>query len=115
MSGAVGFPSAPFLDPATGDISDVWRQFLVQVFTRLGTSQVRAPIAITPTGSPFTYAAPYDGALFAAGGGIEAMTLKRGSSAAYAVGSFYGGKPMRAGDLLTISYSAAPTLVFFPG
>lgn len=115
MTDIIGMPTAPLLDPATGDIADVWRQFLVLVFRRLSGSQTRAPVALTPAASPFVYTAPYDGTLFAAGGGIESMTLQRGTGTSYPVGGFYGGTPLRSGDQVTIRYLTAPALVFFPG
>ena len=33
---AAGFPQAPFVDPATGDIATVWRSFLIALWTRTG-------------------------------------------------------------------------------
>jgi hypothetical protein len=115
VSEILGMPTAPLLDPATGDVADVWRQFFVLVFRRLSGSQIRAPVVLTPTASPFSYTAPWDGTLFASGGGIESMMLKRGAGTPYPVGGFYGATPLRAADQVTIRYVAAPTLVFFPG
>lgn len=119
MSGSLGFPSSPFIDQATGDVALVWRQWLINVFRRVNTlptdAQASAPVVLTPISSPFTYTAPYNGTLFAAGGGIEKMTVQRGSSTPYAVGQFYGATPLRAHDVLTVRYLTAPALVFFPG
>lgn len=92
---------------------------MIGVFSRVDglatDAQAKQPVVVTATGSPFTYTAPYNGTLYVSGGGIESMTLKRGGAAAYPVGQFYGAKPLRAHDALTIRYSNAPALVFFPG
>lgn len=118
MSGSLGFPTAPFLDE-NGDISLVWRQWLVGLQTRTETlpsaGQAASAIQLLPAASPFTYSAPFNGVLFASGGGIEAMTIRRGIGPAWKVGGFYGGVPLRRSDVLSITYLSAPTLVFFPG
>jgi hypothetical protein len=116
-----GVPTAHFLDPATGDISTPWRLFLLQLYNRTGGTQGidaaagrSAASSITPSASPYRYTASTPGTLYIAGGGVQAVTLQRATRTAR-IGNFYEGIRMFIGDIVTITYSSAPILNFFPG
>lgn len=125
----VGFPGAPCTDP-DGEITSAWRRFFTVLWSRTGQAGVpaigldlpyllglgqRPPVAVTPGASPYAYTAPSNGTLYVANGGVGAMTITRGTAAACPVGAFYGAKRLMAGDVLTITYTTAPTLNFLPG
>jgi hypothetical protein len=123
----VGFPTAPCTDPQTGEVTPAWRKFLQVLWARTGETTAPArgvslaalgalpSVTVIPSASPFAYTAPSFGTLYVAGGGVTAMTLRRGSGVAFLVGAFYGGKRMAPDDVLTITYSTAPIINFLPG
>lgn len=69
---------------------------------------------VTVGASPFAYAAPSAGTVLIVGGTVTAVTLKRGTAAAVSVGATAGSVPVSAGDIVTVTYSAAPTMSFVP-
>jgi hypothetical protein len=70
-----------------------------------------APIVpVTVTASPFAYTATTAGTLCISGGTISATTLTRGSAIPIAAGNI----PVRNGDVITVTYSVAPTMNFIP-
>jgi hypothetical protein len=74
-----------------------------------------APIAaITVGASPYAYTAAAAGTVVVSGGTVSAITLKRGAPAAISVGETSGVIPVSAGDIVTVTYSAAPTMSFVP-
>ncbi|WP_186267814.1 hypothetical protein [Burkholderia gladioli] len=70
--------------------------------------------SITIGASPFSYTAPAAGSVLIVGGTVSAVTLKRGAPAAVSVGATAGSVPVSAGDIVTVTYSAAPTMSFVP-
>src|SRR3954469_12594302 len=132
-----GFPSTPLTDPASGEVTPAWRGLLQTLWARTG--QTTAPaigvgigalnaelqallalgglpsVTLTLGASPYAYTPPSTGAVYVSGGGVTAMTVRRGTGAAWPVGQFYGGHPVTAHDVLTVSYVVAPVMVFFPG
>lgn len=76
---------------------------------------VGAIAAIAPGASPYAYTASAAGTVTIEGGTVTAVTLKRGTPAAISVGSATGLLvPVSAGDIVTTTYSAAPTMNFVP-
>lgn len=73
-----------------------------------------APIqAVTVGASPYAYTAPQQGALSIQGGTVSAVTLKRGGTTV-TLGLTAGLVPVSTGDVVTITYTAAPTLNLIP-
>ncbi|CAJ8797178.1 Uncharacterised protein [Burkholderia pseudomallei] len=70
--------------------------------------------AVTVGASPFAYTATSAGMVVISGGTVSAVTLKRGSPAAISVGETSGVVPVSAGDIVSVTYSAAPTMSFVP-
>jgi len=71
--------------------------------------------ALTVGASPYAYTAPANGTVVITGGTVSAVTLKRGTPAAITAGSATGViLPVSAGDIVTTTYSAAPTMSFVP-
>jgi hypothetical protein len=76
------------------------------------TSTPAAIEPITATGSPFAYTATAGGVVVVTGGTVTGIALTRGS--AVAMGQTTGNFPVRNGDILTVTYSASPTMTFIP-
>lgn len=70
--------------------------------------------AITVGASPFAYTAQAAGTVVVSGGTVSAITLKRGTPAAISVGETAGVIPVSAGDIVSVTYSAAPTMSLVP-
>lgn len=91
-------------------LGHMWYRFL----TRLAQLSAERPIAAVALGlSPFSYTADTIGHLSVIGGTVSARTLTRGNvtinlGTAQLI-------PMAAGDVVTITYSVAPTISFIPG
>jgi hypothetical protein len=71
-----------------------------------------APIVpVTVGASPFAYTVATGGALALSGGTVSAVTLTRGSTTVPVSPTSI---PARNGDVITITYTAAPTVNFIP-
>lgn len=69
------------------------------------------PVVITIGASPFAYTAPANGTVVFNAGTVSAITLTRGSNPAVAYP--IGVVPVAAGDVVTVTYSVAPTSMDF--
>lgn len=67
--------------------------------------------AVTVGASPFAYTATTDGFLAITGGTVSGVTFKRGTTT---VNVATGNVPVRNGDIVTVTYTAAPTVNFMP-
>jgi hypothetical protein len=120
VSGAQGFPSptVPIVDPATGTLTPIWLRFLLAIFQRTGGasgSSAGSPLTVTPTASPFAYAAPSSGSLLISGGGVSNLQFSRDGTHWFSTGSFYGSFEMSQNDLVEIAYPGSPpTVIFVP-
>lgn len=70
-------------------------------------------VTVTPTGSPFTYTAPSNGAILLNGGTLSTMQYKRGSTTSL-LGLGTSQIVVAAGDQVTFSYLTPPTITFIP-
>ncbi len=91
---------------AKGFVLQPWITFFQQ-FTQ-APSQV---IDLNVASSPFSYTAVEPGFLVISNGTVSAVTLTRGSTTVTGVGTLV---PVAIGDVVAITYSAAPTVQFFP-
>jgi hypothetical protein len=72
------------------------------------------PIAsVTVGASPFAYTASFAGNVAVTGGTVSAITIKR-QGTTVATGLTVGLIPACRGDIVTVTYSAAPTMTFIP-
>jgi hypothetical protein len=97
---------APIADLQTGRITRAWYLALLAEF------QILQEKTIAVSGSPFSFIATDTGHLLVVGGTVSSITLSRVGT--YATGITSGFVPMSEGDTITITYTVAPTLVFFP-
>ena len=72
-----------------------------------------ASSAITVGASPYAYTAALGGTVAVSAGTVSAITLTR-SGLVIATGITSGLIPVRNGDIVTVTYTAAPTMVFIP-
>ncbi len=98
----------PLQDP-NGRVSQAWFGYLTQLSGAPGPIQT-----VSPSASPFTYAAPANGTLAVHGGTVSAITLTRARVANVPVGFVNGSVAVAANDQVTITYSVAPTINFIP-
>ena len=86
---------------------------LAQAQTLFGvTASPGAASVVTVGASPFSYTATAAGVLVVDGGTVSAVSLARGSVSATA--PITGLFPLRNGDTVKVTYTAAPTLTWFP-
>ncbi|MHB8915933.1 MAG: polysaccharide deacetylase family protein [Thiobacillus sp.] len=74
------------------------------------TSAGSTPIAITVGASPFAYTAPYGGSVSISGGTVSSVTVTRNSVVVYTSALADNIVPVRTGDIVTVTYTAAPTM-----
>jgi hypothetical protein len=101
--------------PSSSELPDIARALLLAQEPLLPDPQPRAqPVAtITPTGSPFTYTAAFDGTVVVTGGTVSALALIR-QGTSIALGITTGPVPLSRLDQLQVTYSGAPTMNFLP-
>ncbi len=73
----------------------------------------RVPMAVTPTGSPFTYAAARDGIFIVPDGTVSLIEVGY-SGSFYQTGVAAGMFPLMRGDSIRLTYTVAPTSSFVP-
>lgn len=98
--------NSPIAD-SSGKITQIWQRFF--------NALVASPGAISPVvvaASPSSFTASSGGAVAISGGTISAVTLRR-SGTTVAVGTSRL-VPVENGDVVTVTYSAAPTMNFIP-
>ena len=71
-----------------------------------------ASAAVTVGASPFAYTAPSAGSVCVSGGAITSVTLARGGVTVYTSGLAADQVVVRAGDVVTVTYTTAPTMYF---
>lgn len=81
--------------------------------TVLNLNSTSAPVAITPTGSPFTFANPTAGPIvvLVSGGTVTAINLVV-DGVDYLVGLVAGSVVVRAGASIKVTYAVAPTMTY---
>lgn len=110
-------------DPRLPATVELMRQRLTELF-RITAIQVNAltdrsdtPItpaaAVSLTGSPFDYASTADGLVVVVGGVVSAIAYGR-NGAYTTLGVTSGMVPVKAGDVVRITYTVAPTVNFIP-
>lgn len=100
--------NTPFLNPGSNLVSQTWFKFFY------GLAASPAPETVITVGaSPFAYTATVKGTVFVKDGTVSTISITRNSL--YNVGIVDGPIPVSVGDVVTITYSVAPTAVFFPG
>ena len=98
------------IDATTVNATGILEQAGKVVLTHLDTSAGQTPASITVGASPFTYTAPYAGWVSLSGGSSVNASITR-AAVNYISGLGTGRViPVRAGDTVTVTYSATPTM-----
>ncbi|HUN00406.1 MAG TPA: hypothetical protein PLI96_07980 [Halothiobacillus sp.] len=85
---------------------------LAQVKTLITQTAGAAIMPITVGASPFAYTAPNTGSVVVSGGSVSSISLTR--NVLIATGVTAGILSVKAGDVLTVTYSALPTMNLLP-
>ncbi len=101
-------PIGTTLDGKPVAVNRVWQRWFNSFTSAAAASAVSS---ITP--SPFSFTANTSGNLLVVGGTVSAITLQRAQTI-LPTGLTSGFIPMANGDIVTITYSVAPTLNFIP-
>lgn len=101
--------AVPIVDTETGQVTQPWFGYLSQL------SGVPSPILAVALGaSPSAFKAPSNGTLAVTGGTVSSITLARARVSGVDVGFTSGSVAVAANDVVTITYSVAPTINFIP-
>lgn len=103
------------LVPTSADLPDIYRALLWAQDPALQdpSPQAQPSSAISPTGSPFSYTAPFNGSVIVSGGSVSAISIKR-QTATIATGLTVGQFALSRLDQLIVTYGSAPTMAFLP-
>ena len=98
-------PNFPAIEPGSGIFTTPWTLYLKQFSVQPGPI-----VAVAVGASPFAYKAAANGSIIITGGTVSSITLTR-STTTIAVGT-----PLAVAnkDLVTITYTVAPTVSFVP-
>jgi hypothetical protein len=102
--------AVPIVDPQSGQLTQPWHGYLAQLAGAPGP--ILADLAVGP--SPFAYTAPSGGTLSVHGGTVSLITISRARVSGVNVGFTSGSVSVAANDVVTITYSVAPTVNFIP-
>ncbi len=92
-----------------GSTSTPWYRLLQGLHTGAPPA---AESTVTVSGSPFCYAAPSGGFAIVTGGSVSPITFTRASQ--HNTNQTSGVFPLSQGDVLTITSSVAPNVIFVP-
>jgi hypothetical protein len=92
-----------------GNMSQSWRRWFHDI--EVGTPPANE-VVVKPNGSPFSWQAPSRGAVIINGGTVSQVEFSRGST--YTTGQTSGMFSVSLGDILIVTYSGVPTIVFIP-
>jgi hypothetical protein len=92
-----------------GQTAASWYRFFNSLFQGQPSG---AEMSVTVGISPFAYLAPSGGTMLIHGGTVTAIQLTR--SATTLTGLTSGLFPLAKGDILTVTYSGLPTMVWYP-
>lgn len=102
--------NAFYAGPTSGAAAVPTFRALVSADVNAITSQ--APASITVGASPFAYTAPTSGNVCISGGAITQVTLARNGTTAYTSTLAVDQVVVRKGDVVTVTYTTAPTMYF---
>lgn len=102
--------------PAATDYPDISLALMLAQLSDLPDAPAAAQpfLALTPGASPWGYTAPFSGAIAITGGTVSAIALAR-QGASISTGLIAGLIPVSRGDIVTTTYTVAPTATFIPG
>jgi hypothetical protein len=84
--------------------------YFITPTSALNSSQITVSVGA----SPFAYTVPTYGNIIVSGGTVSSITITRPGGAQVSVGATAGMFAVQAGDVITTTYSVAPTITFIP-
>lgn len=96
---------------ANGTFVQAWYRFFAGLLNGTPPQDVST---LAVTASPFSYQAPLGGFIAVHGGTVVSIMLTRDGINVHGTGTTQGCVPMSKGDTAIITYSAPPTINFFP-
>jgi hypothetical protein len=93
------------------NMSSSWRRWFHDI--EVGTPPSNE-VRVTVTGSPFAFQAPSRGAVIVNGGTVSQIQFSRTTGINYVTGQTSGMFSMSLGDVLTVTYSGLPSMIFVP-
>jgi len=91
--------------------NQAWYRYFTQ--NEVGTPP-SSEIAISVQASPLSYTAPSKGFVIVSGGTVTSIMFSRTAGTFYLTGETAGVFPMAQNDILKVTFSVAPTMVFIP-
>jgi hypothetical protein len=88
-----------------------WYRYFTQA--ELGTPP-SGEVTLSPVSSPFAYTAPSKGFVIVSGGTVTSIMFSRTQNQFYLTGQTSGMFPVSQNDVLKVTFTAAPTMVFVP-
>ena len=88
-----------------------WYRYFTQ--NEVGTPP-SAEIAITVNASPLSFTDPSKGFVIVSGGTVTSIMFSRTANVFYLTGETAGVFPMAQNDILKVTFTAAPNMVFIP-
>jgi len=96
---------------ATSTIGDIGiASYFVNPVSVLNSSQITVSVGA----SPYAYTVSTYGNLVVNGGTVSSITITRPGGSAVNIGVVAGMFPVQAGDVVTVTYTVAPTMTFIP-
>ena len=92
-----------------GQTSSVWYRFLQGIFSGQPSA---SESSVSVGASPFSFTAPSGGFIILRGGTVSSVQFTRANTTL--TGQTSGIFPLSQGDVLTVTYSGLPSMVFVP-
>lgn len=110
MSKLLQFPASYAAISEEGRVGRSWYVLFRQFFGRLGGEQGQPAESVSVGSSPYAYTMPANGILSIDGGTVSSVSFERGTTSVTGASFMH----LRTGDIVTVTYSVAPTMTFFP-
>lgn len=107
-------PQTPVIGGPGGSFQKDWYLFLTNLYSAVIEGLPQAEEALTISASPMTYTAVIRGQALIEGGTVSVIEFSRNGRDWYDTGTASGFVQMDTGDRLRVTYSVAPTIVYFP-
>lgn len=91
-----------------------WYLFFTNLWTAVTDGLPQAEEAVSISASPMTYTAVIRGQVHVSGGTVSVIQFSRDGTNWYDTGITSGFVQMDRNDLLRVTYSVAPTIIYFP-
>lgn len=95
-------------------ISRDWYVLLYKIYNAVTQGLPQPEVALTVGASPFSYQAIIRGQVLITGGTVSAIEFSRNGTTFYNTGQTSGTFQMDMNDIIRVTHTGAPSMVFFP-